>query len=84
MTEQLPESRVQVTVLKVPVPLLLKVIVPVGVIVVPDEVSETVAVQVDGAFTASGETQLIVIEVVRLATERAKPPELVAWSESPP
>ncbi len=58
MTEQLPPLRVHVVELNVPDPLLLKVIVPVGDMVVPDDVSETVAVQVVGAFTASGEEQL--------------------------
>ncbi len=51
--------------LKLPEPLLLKVIVPVGVAVVPVEISETVAVQVLGAFATSGEEQFTVVEVER-------------------
>ncbi len=63
--------------LNVPEPLLVNVIVPVGVLVVPDEVSETVAVQVVEAFTESGEEQLMLVEVERLLTVRLKVPELV-------
>ncbi len=77
MTEQLPETRVQVAALKLPEALVLKVIVPVGVEVVPEEVSEAVAVQVEGAFTGSGEEQLTLVKVVRLFTVRLKVPELV-------
>ncbi len=55
----------QVVALKLPAPLLLNVTVPVVVEVVPEEVSETVAVQVEGAFTGSGEEQLTVTEVER-------------------
>ncbi len=51
--------------LKLPEPLLLNVTVPVGVEVVPEEVSEAVAVQVEGAFTGSGEEQLMATEVCR-------------------
>jgi hypothetical protein len=45
---------VQVALLKVPVPLLEKVTVPVGVIFVPEFVSLTVAVQVVALFSESG------------------------------
>ncbi len=77
MTEQLPETRVQVAELKVPEALLLKVTVPLGVVAVPAEMSETVAVQVAGAFTASGEEQLTPAELERFAAVRLKLPELV-------
>ncbi len=63
--------------LKVPEPLLVKVTVPVGVVTVPDEVSETVAVQVEAAFTGSGEEQLTLTEVERFEAVRLKVPELV-------
>ncbi len=70
--------------LNVPEPLLVKVIVPVGVVTVPDEVSEMVAVQVEAAFTASGEVQLMLVDVDRLMTVRLKVPEPELWSVSPP
>lgn len=66
VTEQLPELSVQVVELKLPEPLLLKVRVPVGVTLVPEEVSTTVAVQVVGAFTTTGLVeQLTLVEVER-------------------
>ncbi len=68
----------QVVELKLPELLLLKVTVPVGVAVVPEEASETVAVQVVGAFTTSGfGVQLTVTEAARFETVRLKVPELV-------
>ena len=46
VTEQLPETRAHVVELKEPVgPVSVNVIVPVGVVTVPREVSVTVAVQ---------------------------------------
>ncbi len=63
--------------LKVPEALLLKVTAPVGVLVVPVEESVTVTVQVVGAFTASGEVQVTLVDVERLLTVRPKVPELV-------
>jgi hypothetical protein len=63
VTLQLPEAKVQVVELKVPVELLLKVTVPVGVIApVPDE-SATVAVQVDATLlpTLAGEHATVVV-----------------------
>ncbi len=57
---------------------LLKVTVPVGVIAVPEEESETVAVQVVGALTGTVTgVQATAVEVVRLFTVRLKLPELV-------
>ncbi len=58
--------------------------VPVGVIVVPEEMSDTVAEQVVGAFTGSGEEQLTLVLVERFMADRTKVPELAEWSESPP
>ncbi len=63
--------------LKLPEPLLLKVTVPVGVLVVPPEVSVTVAVQVVEAFTASGEVQIMLVAEERFKAVRLKVPELV-------
>ncbi len=76
MTEQLPALRVHEGELKLPEPMLLKVTVPPGVIAVPEEVSETVAVQVVGAFTGAEEVQLMVVEVARFETVSVKVPEL--------
>ena len=48
VTEQLPDTRAQVVELKEPAgPVSVKVTVPVGVMIVPGEVSLTVAVQDD-------------------------------------
>ena len=53
-------------------------IVPVGVVLVPKSVSATVAVQVEGPFTTSGEgVQLMLVVVERLLSVRLKVPELV-------
>ncbi len=69
---------VQVVELKVPEALLLNVTVPVGAILVPDDVSVTVAVQVADAFTGSvAGAQVTLVEVERLMTVRLKVPELV-------
>ncbi len=54
MTEQLPEDSVQVVELKLPDPLELKVIVPVGDDLVPTLVSDTVTAQVVGALATIG------------------------------
>ncbi len=67
----------QLVELKAPEALLLNVTVPEGVRAVPDEVSETVAVQVEGALTGSGDEQVMLVEVERLLTVRLKVPELV-------
>ena len=57
---------------KVPVPLLVKATVPVGALVVPVEVSVTVAVHVVGALTATEEgEQATPVVVTRLVTVMA-------------
>ena len=62
---------------KVPVPLLVKPTVPVGALVVPVEVSVTVAVQVVAWFTTTAEgAQLTAVVVVRVVTVTAAVPEL--------
>jgi hypothetical protein len=68
VTLQLPEARVQVAELKVPVELVVKVTVPVGVMApVPDE-SATVAVHVLGVLsrTLAGEHATVVVVVRRV------------------
>ena len=64
---------------KVPVPLLVKLTVPVGALAVPAEVSVTVAVHVVAALTGTvdGE-QLTAVVVVRVVTVSDAVPELAA------
>ena len=75
LAEELMGERIQL--LNVPGPLLRKNTGPVGAMVIPTEVSVTVAVQVVGVFmgTRLG-LQLTVVEVVRLITVRANVPAL--------
>jgi len=86
VTEQLPEARVQLLELNAPAgPVSLNVTLPVGVIIVPGEVSDTVAVQDEAWFTTTGLEQTRAVEVVRgftviLAAVLTLPP----WDESPP
>jgi hypothetical protein len=91
VTEQLwllPDglARVQVVLLKVPLPLEEKVTVPDGGNAVPPAwVSVTVAVQVvDCATTTEAGTQLTVVEVDRVVTDKANVPELAEWTELAP
>lgn len=88
MTEQLAEApvpvRVQDEALKLPVPLLVKLTVPVGVRAVPAEVSVTVAVQAAAWFTATVDgVQLTAVVVSRLLTVTISVPELPLWFASP-
>jgi hypothetical protein len=71
--------------LKLPGPPEPNVTLPVGVLAVPASVSVTVAVQVDGAPTATapGE-QVTLVEVERWFTVTVSVPLLVWWVESPP
>jgi len=66
VTLQVPAARVHVVLLKVPVELLLKVTVPVGVIAPVPEESATVAVHVDAVLsrTLVGEHATIVVVVL--------------------
>ena len=67
-----------------PVPLLVIVTAPDGVIAVPASVSVTVAVQIVAEPTMTGlGTQAIVVVVILLATVTVVLPELVAWVGSP-
>jgi hypothetical protein len=80
----LPVS-VQLELLNVPAPLLLKPTVPVGVLLVPTSVSLTVAVQVvDCPTTTDAGLQLTLVPVERLLTVTMVVPELTAWVVSPP
>ena len=69
---------------KVPVLLVVKVTVPVGVIPPVPEESATVAVQLVAVLsgTLAGE-QATVVVVVRGLTARVNVPLLVVWLESP-
>jgi len=72
---------------KVPVEFEAKVTVPVGVIMVPAEVSVTVAVQlVPWLTTTEDGVQAILVEVVRGVTVKVKAVVVVlaAWVASPP
>ncbi len=69
VTEQLPDTRAHVVELNEPAgPVSVNVTVPVGVIMVPGEVSLTVAVQDDAWFTTTGLVQTTAVEVVRTLT----------------
>ena len=71
--------------MKVPVPLLVNETVPVGALVVPPEVSVTVAVQVEGDPTETDVgVQLTAVVVVRVVTVTANVPELPRWFVSLP
>src|SRR5947208_7919362 len=86
VTEQLSEDRVQLLELNAPAgPVSLNVTLPVGVIIVPGEVSDTVAVQDEAWFATTGLEQTRAVEVVRgftviVAAALVLPP----WDESPP
>ena len=81
----MPEASAQLVVLNVPVELVVKVTVPVGVIAPVPEESATVAVQVDATLsrTLAGE-QATVVVLVRIVDASVKLPLLPVWTESPP
>jgi hypothetical protein len=76
---------VQVAELKVPVELVVKVTVPVGVIAPAPEESATVAVQVDATLsrTLAGEQETVVV-LVRIVDASVNVPLLPVWTVSPP
>ena len=81
----MPAERVHVVEVNVPVELVVKVTVPVGVTApVPDE-SAIVAVQLVAVLsrTLAG-LQATVVELVRLVEARVKPPLLLECTLSPP
>ena len=66
VTEQLPETRVHVVELKDPAgPVSVKVTMPVGVMIVPVEVSVTVVVHEEAWLITTGVVQTTAVEVVR-------------------
>jgi hypothetical protein len=81
VTLQLPEARVHVVVLKVPVLLVVNVTVPVGV----PTLELTVAVQLLGVLssTLAGE-QDTDVELATPVAVTVKVPVLPVWTESPP
>ena len=80
----MPEARVQVIALKVPVELVVNDTVPVGVTAPVPELSATVAVQVLKVLssTLAGEHATVVVEV-RLVDATVKVPLLPEWLASP-
>ena len=84
MTLQLPEARVHVVALKVPVEFVVNDTVPVGVTAPAPEESDTVTVQVLAVFSATlagAHTTLVV--VARLVDASVKVPLLPVWTLSP-
>ena len=83
-----PAARAQLAAgVNVPVELEAKLTVPVGVIMVPADVSVTVAVQLVPWFTTTEDgVQATLVEVVRGATVKVKAVLVVlaAWVASPP
>jgi len=81
VTLQVPDARVQLVALKVPVLLLVNVTVPVGVPLL----EVTVAVQVDATLsrTLAGEHDTAVA-LVFVPTARVNVPLLPVWTVSPP
>ena len=77
MTLQVPEARVHVAELKVPVEFVVKLTVPVGVTAPAPEESATVAVQVDATLsrTLVGEHATVVV-VARIVEASVKVPLL--------
>ena len=71
--------------LKVPVELVVKVTVPVGVTAPVPEASATVAVQVLAVLsrTLAGEQEIVVLDE-RIVEARMNVPTLPLWVESPP
>jgi hypothetical protein len=86
VTEQLPETRAQVVELKDPAgPVSVNVTVPVGVVMVPADVSVTVAVHDEATPTTTGLVQTTAVEVVLgLTVTLAAALVLPVWVESPP
>jgi hypothetical protein len=80
-----PEARVHVVLLNVPVLLVVNVTVPVGVMAPVPDASATVAVQVDATLskTLAGEHATVVV-VARLVEARVNVPLLPEWTLSPP
>jgi hypothetical protein len=77
-------TSVQLAGMNVPLPLVLKLTVPVGAVFVPPDVSSTVAVQMVASFTATvSGAQVTVVDVDRFATVTVADPVLVSCVASP-
>jgi len=85
VTLQVPADRAQLVLLKVPVLLVVKVTVPVGVTAPAPEESATVAVHVVATpvLTDVGLHEIVVV-VARLVDATVNVPLLPVWLESPP
>jgi len=83
VTLQVPEARVQVVALNVPVLLLVKLTLPVGVTAPAPEVSATVTVQVLGVLsrTLAGEHETVAAESL-IVEAIVKLPLLAEWVPS--
>ena len=80
VTEQLPETNAQVVELNEPAgPVSVKVTVPVGVMIVPGEVSLTVAVQEDPWPITTGLVQTTAVDVLRLFTVTLEAALVLVW-----
>jgi len=86
LTVQAPDVRIQLGALSEPVPVDMKVTVPVGVIAVPTEVSVTVTLQLDAWLITTGLAQVIAVEVERLFTTTLAVASGLAgeWVAAPP
>ncbi len=84
MTLHVPEARVQLVALNVPVLPVVKLTVPIGVIAPVPEVSATVAVHVVATLsrTLAGE-QDTVVELALIVDARVKVPLLLVCTLSP-
>ena len=84
MTQHVPEARVQVVALKVPVLLVVKLTVPVGVTAPAPEASLTVTVHVLGVLsrTLAGEHVTLVLDAL-IVEAMVKVPLLPVWTLSP-
>jgi hypothetical protein len=85
VTLHVPDARVHVAELKVPVLFVVNVTVPVGVTAPVPEASATVAVQVEAVFSATlaGE-QATVVEDARIVDANVNVPLLPVCTLSPP
>ena len=78
VTEHVPANRLQLAALRLPAAVVVKLILPVGVVMVPTSVSATVAVHVEATPTNTGVMQVSVVDVARRLTVIVPDPLLVA------
>ena len=86
MTLHVPETRVHVVLLKVPVLFVVKVTVPVGVMAPVPEASLTVAVQLVGVLsrTLAGVQDTVVVEALIVDVTVKAALVLPVWTVLPP